>query len=147
MSTTDPKNATADADAIRAAWLAQLSGLIDTVSGWASELGWSLRRIEKPMEDSQVGDYRAPALLLQEGTVRILLDPIGHSAPGAEGVVDLYLMPAYDDIATLLYYKGGWHLHYSPRRSGAAAVEEPEAKPLSKETFAETLDQLRQNAA
>jgi hypothetical protein len=53
------------------------------------------------MEDSQIGKYKAPGLLMQEGTDRILRDPIGRNAPGAEAVVDLYLMPAYDDIATL----------------------------------------------
>jgi hypothetical protein len=29
---------------------------------------------------------------------RELLEPIGRPAPGIEGIVDLYLMPAYDDI-------------------------------------------------
>ena len=48
---------------------------------------------------------------MQEGTVRIILEPIARSTPGAEGVVDLYLMPAYDDVATL-FYEDGWKLHY-----------------------------------
>ena len=33
--------------------------------------------------------YQAPALLLQKETARVLLEPVGRAAPGAEGVVDL----------------------------------------------------------
>ena len=74
---------------------------MQTVQTWADALGWSTRQIEVTLTDSQIGKYKAPALLLQEDAIRILLEPIGRSAPGAEGVVDLYLMPAYDDIASL----------------------------------------------
>ena len=35
----------------------------------------------------------------------ILLEPV---APGTEGVVDLYLMPGYDDIASLYHYSNRW---------------------------------------
>jgi hypothetical protein len=79
---------------IRKEWLHRLTTLVDSVENWTKELGWSTRRIEKEMQDSQIGKYQAPALLLQEGTTRMLLEPIAHDAPGAEGVVDLYLLPA-----------------------------------------------------
>ena len=65
------------------------------------------------MEDSDIGTYQAPALLLQQDTLRMLLEPIARTAPGADGVVDLYLMPAYDDIATLYFADGKWQLHYT----------------------------------
>ena len=85
-------------------WLGRLLSLVRSIDTWAKELGWSTRVVEKPMEDSQIGRYKAPGLLMQEGVDRILLEPVGRSAPGTEGVVDLYLLPAYDDIATLYYY-------------------------------------------
>ncbi len=84
----------------------RLAALIDDVESWVKALDWSTRRIEKPMEDSQIGRYKAPSLLMQEGTDRVLLEPVARSAPGAEGVVDLYLMPAYDDIASLTFADG-----------------------------------------
>src|SRR4051812_45415093 len=87
-------------DAIRETWLERLGRLVDSVDCWARELGWSTRRIEKPMKDPLLGSYKAPGLLMQEELHRIILDPIGHSSPGTEGVVDLYLMPAFDDIAS-----------------------------------------------
>ena len=36
----------------------------------------------------------------------------GALAPGTEGVIDLYLMPAYDDIASIYYSGDRWNLHY-----------------------------------
>ena len=42
-------------------------------------------------------------------------DPIAYDVPRTEGVVDLYLMPTYDDMASL-YFQGGWEnrLHLPP---------------------------------
>jgi hypothetical protein len=129
-------------------WIVRLGDLLRSIDGWAKELGWATRWIEKPMEDAQIGKYKAPGLLMQEGTDRILLEPIGRSAPGTEGVVDLYLMPAYDDIATLYHYDGRWNLHYLlPGTTGVANVREAPARPLSKETLEQVLAKLRQHAA
>jgi hypothetical protein len=128
-------------------WINRLSELVESVDTWAQELGWATRRIQKKMEDSQIGQYRAPALLMQEGTVRIILEPIARSAPGAEGVVDLYLMPAYDDIATL-FYEGEWKLQYPfPKAPLADDVEEVPPLPFSKETLRAVLEELKKNAA
>lgn len=140
------------ADALRRAnaihgWLTMLTSLIGSVEGWGKDLGWSPKRVEKPMEDSEVGKYMAPALLLQEETTKVLLEPIARSAPGAEGVVDLYLMPAYDDIATLYYYKSRWNLHYmSADQKVVASVREAESKPLTKATFKRVLEEMKANA-
>ena len=129
-------------------WLARLSGLVHSVESWAKELGWSTRLIDSPLEDSQIGHYRAPALLMQEGTDRVLLEPVGRLAPGTEGVVDLYLMPAYDDIATLYHYDGCWNVHHVvPGTVGAPNTRQAPAKPLSKETLQEVLAEMRSHAA
>jgi hypothetical protein len=114
---------------------------------WATELHWSTRRVEKRLDDAWIGNHRMPALLMQEDTCRVLLEPVGRSAPGAEGVVDLYLMPAYDDIATLYYYGNRWNVHYmSSGDSPVATVREAAAMPLSKETLEKVLVEMRQNA-
>jgi hypothetical protein len=129
-------------------WLARLSFLVRDIEGWAKELGWATRVIDKPMEDSLIGQYRAPGLLMQEGTDRVLLEPVGRSAPGTEGVVDLYRMPAYDDVATLYFYDGHWNLHSVPSGTEAVAtVRETKSKPLSREALQEVLTELRQHAA
>ena len=123
------------------------SPLINDVETWVKALDLSKRMIEKPMEDSQIGRYKAPSLIMQEGTDRVLLEPIARSAPGAEGVVDLYLMPAYDDIASLYFNDGRWILHYIFSAPAAAEPREAPAKPLSKETLQEVLAEMKEHAA
>jgi len=143
MATVDDRRET-----LRAAWLNRLSALVDSVQGWAEELGWSTRRIDKQMEDSQLGPYEAPALILQQDLTRVLLDPISSSAPHTEGVVDLYRMPAYDDVASLYYYDDNWHVHdQAAGTSSAAAIREAQAKPLSMETFREVLEELKRHVS
>lgn len=138
----------ADTDQLRMEWLARLSRLVDTIEIWAKELDWSTRRVEKRIEDSEIGTYVAPALVFQQDTVRALLEPIARSAPGAEGIVDLYLMPAWDDIATLYYYGGEWRLHYVfPYTAATTMSRSSESKPLSRQTFAEVLSELKEHAA
>ena len=85
---------------------------------------------------------------MQEETCRVLLEPIGRRTPGTEGLVDLYLMPAYDDIASFFFYDNQWHLHYMfPATESAGDVRETEGLPLSKEALEKVLSEMRQNAA
>jgi hypothetical protein len=142
-----PKKPIEDRDQVRDIWLARLGELIDRIDSWARELDWVTRRIEKKMDDSQLGTYKAPALLMQKETTRALLDPIAMSTPGTEGLVDLYLMPAYDDIASLYFTDGGWQLHFpvSGPRPGATNSGEMHG-PLTKESLGQVLDEMVQNA-
>ncbi len=131
-----------------AEWLEHLASLVSTVRRWAVELDWSTREITKKMEDSQLGSYEVPALIMQKETARVLLDPIARYSPGADGVVDLYLMPAYDDIATLLFVRGKWQLRYlfDADRSHAAIMAD-ESRLLSKKTLSDVLDEMTAHAA
>ena len=132
----------------RSAWVERVNGLVDQVEAWAKELNWSTRRVDKNLEDSVIGKHHVPALLMQEDTCRILLEPVGRSTAGAEGVVDLYLLPAYDDIATLYYYDQRWNLHYVfPNSKPVASVREAEAMPLTKESLGKVLAEMRDGAA
>src|SRR6266545_3870327 len=64
--------------AARQKWIDRVTALVAQVEKWAKELGWATRRIDKKIEDSRVGNHKVPALLMQEGTVRVLLDPIAR---------------------------------------------------------------------
>ena len=124
-------------------WLVLLADLVSSVDGWAKSLGWVTKQADKPMEDTEIGSYKTVALVLQKDVARILLEPIGRAAPGAEGVVDLYLMPGLDDIASLYYYKNRWNLHYVPRgKEPVGNIREAEAKPLNKATLQKVLDEM-----
>ena len=78
----------------------------------------------------------------------MLLDPVANDVPGAEGVVDLYLMPTYDDLASLYFEGGAWRIHYAfpVGPSEAHSVAETQALPLSEQTVNEVLDSIAAHA-
>ena len=74
---------------------------------------WITRRYPKRLRDDDLRVYEVPALYLQKGPTTLLLDPIGHDMPGAEGAADLSLMPAYDPMATVYFENGQWVIHHA----------------------------------
>jgi hypothetical protein len=128
-------------------WLDRVGKLVGDIELWGEKLGWATRRIEKHLEDSGVGAHKVPALLLQKETVRVLLEPVSPRALGAEGIVDLYLMPSYDDIASLYFREGRWRVHYifQGRGEAAAMSEEVESQPLSEDIFAAVLEEMKKH--
>jgi hypothetical protein len=74
----------------------------------------------------------------------VLLDPVAYDVPGAEGVVDLYLMPTYDDLASLFFESGKWVIHYAfpPDPLETHSVIEAEAMSLSETTMNQVLDSI-----
>lgn len=130
----------------RASWIERVTALVDEVEPWAREMGWSTRRLEKRLDDDWIGRHPVPALLMQQETCRALLEPIGRSTIGTDGVVDLYLLPAYDDVASLYYYDQRWNLHHRALE-GANGAPRAGAMPFSKETLARVLAEMQRNAA
>jgi len=137
-----------DPDTLRNDWLARLGDLVGKVKSWAEQSGWKTREITKSMKDSVLGEYRAPALLMQRETVEVILNPVSRFVPGADGAVDLYLIPAYDDIASLYLVNGEWELHYVFHNASAVAkVREAEVMALNEGTVIRVLDEIAVHAA
>ena len=109
-----------DPERERADWIQLLLEMAAKVTDWVSP-DWSIRVIQKEMSDSVLGEYSAPSVLMQRELVRVMLEPVTRFAPGADGVVDLYLMPAFDDIATVYRVSGEWKMHYAFRGTRAVA--------------------------
>ncbi len=132
---------------VRQEWLGKLEQLVSLVKGWAEEFDWSTKLVTKKLTDEVIGEYRATGLLMQQETIRLFLEPVTRSAPGTEGVVDLYLMPSYDDIASLCYYNHQWNIHYLLEGTlEDQALSDTEGQPLSKETLREVLDEMKAHA-
>ena len=135
-------------DQIRESWLTRLNELVDQIDRWSVGFGWSSRWVDKKMDDPEVGSYRAPALLLQEGVTRIILEPIARSSPGTDGVVDLYQLPAYDDIATLFFRQGRWLVRYPLLDDPIAdPAEAADLKPLTSEVVRAVLAEMIRDAS
>ena len=136
-----------NAQAVKDRWLVTLSSLVDQVETWAKAAGWATRRIEKSMRDREIGDYRAPAVMMQDDFVRILLEPLGHSsARGSDGLADIYRMPAYDDVARLYHDDLGWHIFgVSPFPATAARPGGEADALLTEPIFRDLLDRLKRD--
>ena len=52
---------------------------------------------------------------MEKDTVEVVLNSVARFVPGANGAVDLYVAPAYDDIASLYFEDDHWVLHYADR--------------------------------
>ena len=121
----------------------RVDSLIVQVSKWAEPHEWVIRRYAKRMRDLDQQVYVIDALFLQKGPTRVLLDPVAYDVPGAEGVVDLYLMPTYDDMASLYFEGGQWTIHYPLPPDPNT---KPEALPFSEKTILEVLDSIAAHA-
>jgi hypothetical protein len=124
-------------------WQARMEELVAQVVGWVKPNDWVTRPYPKRMRDSDGLVFEVPSLFLQRGPTRLLLDPIAYDVPGTEGIVDLYLMPTYDDMASLSLIEGRWQIHYVfPDQSAVAGIRQPEVMELSEETINRVLDEI-----
>jgi hypothetical protein len=128
-------------------WLLQLKGLVDQVETWGREFGCVTRRIEKRLDDSEVGNCVTDGLLLQKDFARLLLEPLGRSVSGG-GIADLCLMPTYDDVARLFVHRGTWRFEHvfpgAPRKNHVLNGRRP---LFTKEAFREILEHMTRHAA
>jgi hypothetical protein len=128
-------------------WRARVDELVARVTGWVESNDWVTKPYAKRMRDADGTIYEVPSLFLQKGPTRLLLDPIAYDAPGTEGIVDLYLMPTYDDMATLDFVDDRWRIHYIfPDQSAVAGDEQPDAMELSETTIIRVLDEIAGHA-
>lgn len=118
MSTTKPRIENPETEKIE--WLNRLNDLILLVEGWVEESGWRTRRTVKPVTEAGLGRYEAPLLLMERGGVEVVLSPIARTSPESDRVVDLYLMPGYDDVASLHLEGGRWRVRQAAPPEPAA---------------------------
>lgn len=131
-----------DPEAVRAEWLERLGALATEVKSWVEPDGWHTRLVSKPTRDSVLGRFEVPLLLMERDGVEVALNPVSRFVPGAEGAVDLYVVPAYDEVASLYFADGHWTLHYASHQDEAAGIREPEAMPLSESTIHRVLNEM-----
>ncbi len=126
----------------------RIENLVKQVRSWIEPCDWVTQRYPKKLRDVDGQVYEVPALLMQKGPTKILLDPLAYDVPGSEGAVDLYLMPTYDDMASLYFRNGVWNMHYVfPDDSGDTyRFEAAESRPLVEGEFIRILDSIATHA-
>jgi hypothetical protein len=115
MAITESEPRIEDPEAVKSEWLGRLEALVRDVKSWAEAAGWRTRRITKTVNERRLGKYEVPVLLMEKEAVEVVLNPVARLVPGADGAVDLYLSPAYDDIASLYFEGDHWVVHYGKR--------------------------------
>ena len=127
---------------------ARVTDLVTQVREWGEPHEWVTKVYSKKMRDTEQQIFEVPALFLQKGPIRILLDPVAYDVPGNEAVVDLYLMPTYDDLASIHFESGGWVIHYDspPDPLKTPSLIETESVTLSERTINEILDSIANHA-
>ena len=84
---------------------------------------------------------------MEKDTVEVVLNPVARFVPGAEGAVDLYVAPAYDDIASLYFEGDHWVVHYGERPDPMATESPVEItpRPYAEQTIRTILDGMAAN--
>ncbi len=92
--------------------------------------------------------YQVPALYLQKGPVKLLLDPIGPDVPGSDATADLYLMPAYDPTTSFLFEAGQWQIYHSEPTffTNPHSTENPQVLPVAAATINHVLNVIADHA-
>jgi hypothetical protein len=126
----------------------RVEALVGLIKAWVEPHEWITKPYLKKMRDVDNQLFEIPALVLQKGPTRVLLDPLAYDVPGSEGVVDLYLMPTYDDLASLYFESGAWVIHYAfpPDSMETHSVIKTEALPLSEKTINQVLESIAAHA-
>ena len=133
---------------IRDDWVRTVERLVADVESWCRARDWPTRRIEKRIEEKRLGEYAVPALVFQVTFVKLMLEPIARFVSEALGLVDLYVMPQYDNVASLFLRADGWHIHYTVtgdkippdvRQADPSLLAADVTEPFTAETFARVI--------
>lgn len=127
---------------------ARVEELVRQVKSFAESHEWVTKKYPKRLRNRSGELFFVPSLFLQRGPVRVLLDPVAYDVPGSEAVVDLYLMPAYDDLASLYLADGKWTIHYPLASDSQQMLSRADTRslPLGEETMNEVLDSIAAHA-
>jgi hypothetical protein len=129
-------------------WLDRLNDLVARVREWSAASGWRSRMTSKHMAEKALGRYEVPVLVLDRDDVEVALVPVACQVPRADGLVDFFRMPAYDDVASLYREEGEWFFHYafSPDPVKTHSVIETERFPLDEGSLNRVLEDIAKTA-
>ena len=130
-------------DAVRAEWLDRLQALASEVKGWVEKHDWRTRLVSKPVRDGILGRFEVPLLLMEKVGVQVALNPVPPFVSRSNGCVDLYIVPAYDEVAGLYCEDGVWTLFYVFQEDGPKDHRrEAEALPFLEDSLIRVLDAM-----
>lgn len=121
---------------VRNDWIRAVETLVCSAATICKQHDWAARQSEKTLVDDRIGSHELPRLLFHDGEDQFLLDPIARFVPGADGLVDLGILPVYE---TVMIVRAGedWRIHIDLGTGGV------EALPWSGESLAAAMQTLK----
>lgn len=114
-------------------WVDQVESLINEISHWCEEKGWTILRSTKQITEEHIGTYEVPCLTIHAPSGRVHIDPMGVNIIGAQGRVDILAYPSLNRL--LLVRKDDKWMLFTESRT-------PWPKEWSEMTFSEVIQSL-----
>jgi hypothetical protein len=129
-------------------WLEILKDLVDDVKTWAEAAGWETRLTSRDVNEKGVVRYEVPVLVLDRDEIEVSVVPVARKVPGAAGLVDFYVMPDFDSMASLYWEEGQWFFHYTFHADPIETHSEVETErfPLDEASFNRVLNDIAAHA-
>jgi hypothetical protein len=132
-SSTLPTKPVENWEQVRDEWVAAVESVVRDAEAWSKNQGWATRLDPKTIREDRLGEYTVPRLLIHTLDGRLLLVPVARYVGGADGRIDLFLMPSYDSVP-ITRTAGGWSIH--------PTGDADDSRPWSEATFVETAQRL-----
>ena len=107
VTQTAPIALASDSQRVFNEWIQNVRQLCRDVHTWSEEQGWQVVEGQIEIREEPFGIYTLPELTLTLPEGKVLLKPVGRQIYGAEGRVDLYSYPAWDEVH-LMRVQGKW---------------------------------------
>lgn len=129
-------------------WLDLLKGLVENVKAWAEAAGWGTRLTSRDVNEKGGVRYEVPILVLNRGEAEVSLVPVARKVPSADGLVNFYVMPDFNDVASLYREDGQWFFHYAFHPDPMETISEIETErfPLDEASFDRVLKDVAAHA-
>ncbi len=121
---------------IRDEWVAIVDALYHQVEGWAKALDWATRRDPEWFDEPGLGRYQVWRLLVHAPEGRLVFKPVARRVTGAQGLIDLFVLPSYDPMLLVRHDDGEWRIHSFADTSDSRPWAESTFVALAREMFA-----------
>ncbi len=124
---------------VLAEWMCAIDAVERNAEEWSAERAWRTRRVNKKINESLIGLYEAPQLLIFAEPNLYVLDPVARFVPEAQGAFDFALQPSYYTTSMYRDDNGLWYVHLDISK-GAANGHRVE---WNRDSFFTCVEQLR----
>jgi hypothetical protein len=117
-------------------WLDAQEKMIQEAAEAAKAKGWYVEKDEMELEESLLGTYKAPSLLIRTWDREVRLMPVARFCAGRQGAVDLKVSPTYEREYSVTFKDGRWQI--------VSLRGKQNKRPFNRDTFGNTISKFTQ---